>query len=181
MRQDRRLRCRSQDAQHAPRAERARNPRVRFFSALARSRTTCSCRCRFSFILVGLCFIVLEAMTARTSSRTRATCSVELWPPRRPRTLLVGLFGPAAPELTPPPDERAWRAHSRPGLLPARAHASSDAAAAVMLRGPRRSSVSDALRRRGPPSSRSCLPSSPSTCGRSMRAALSARLWRHPA
>jgi hypothetical protein len=96
---------------------------------------------------------VLDAMTARTSLRTCATALIRAGPLRRPRTSLAARFGPAALELTPPPDERAWHAHSWPGLLPARAHASSDAAAAVMLRGPRRSSVSDALRRRGPPSS----------------------------
>ena len=36
------------------------------------------------------------------------------------------------PELIPPPDEHDKRAHSRPGLLPARIYAPSDASAAML-------------------------------------------------
>ena len=87
------LSCRQQDAQKALRTERARNSHVRAFlqlQDLARVLAVANSPPSWS-----ASFINLDAMMARTSSRTRATAHSWSRPRRRPRTSTAGRFGMA--------------------------------------------------------------------------------------
>ena len=135
-----------------------------------------------SYILVGTCFINLNAATARTSSRTSRDRSFELAPEETSHGT-VGRFGTALlPEHNSPPDERVcaltqaglaarMRLVARPRVLSqGRSQAPATWAALGSRPGAQTSRMSGALRRRG---FSSLLPSSPSYRPAPARASLS--------